>query len=162
MKRTLAYIAWVGAVALASCAAAPTSMQFKFSSADHDAYLLSGANNVTGQASLPQPSGGTVTCAGSNVLLFPATAFFKEAVAIGRDGGKPDFDSSDPKYQAVFRTSSCDAQGAFAFEKVPAGNYIIGAIVRWSVGDASQGGELFKEVKIEDGVTNHFSLGDQD
>ncbi|MDQ6996926.1 MAG: hypothetical protein Q9M82_05625, partial [Mariprofundus sp.] len=66
-----------------------------YNPADQNKYVVSGQNTITGQAFLRQQGGGTVTCAGSHVVLFPATPFWKELVSTLQQGN--DIDASNVK-----------------------------------------------------------------
>lgn len=165
MKRSI-----VGALAAAAllvgCVAPQKQVpiQTQFVPKEHDKYAKEGPNMVTGQAFLRQKGGGTVTCAGARAVLFPATPFFKEMVAITAQGNAPKYEgnSSVRDYAIIARNTRCDAQGNFDFAKVPAGRYLLMSEVVWSVGNSRQGGALSREVEVVDGGQNRFLLSDED
>lgn len=133
----------------------PVPMTQQFREADHTEYLKAGSASLTGQAFLRQQGGGVVTCAGSDVILLPATPFFQEVVSIMRTGREPQVARPLTEYTALYRKSQCDAQGNFVFANVPAGKYILMTQVQWVVGYNAQGGVLHREIDIPgSGVTN--------
>jgi hypothetical protein len=52
--------------------------QTKFDYSEHEPYAKPGENGISGQALLRQQGDSVVTCAGSRVLLLPATSYFRE------------------------------------------------------------------------------------
>jgi len=158
---------WIAAVAaIAGCAVPqkPVEMKNKFDPAAHAAYMQPGSVRVTGQAFLRQQGGGTVTCAGSRAVLFPATPYFRESVEILVRGGVPKVESNrpGPEFKSVFRETRCDAQGNFDLEPVAPGRYIVMSEVRWTIANSRQGGYLRREVDVVAGATNRFLLSDAD
>lgn len=121
-----------------------------------------GQRTISGQAFLRQNSGVVVTCAGSQVVLVPNTShnaermlFLYQSVAEGyapailrRNAGGRDTRSVEDN-----RTTSCDAQGNFRFERVPPGNYFVVTTVSWNIpigggALAPQGGSLMRAVTV--------------
>jgi hypothetical protein len=160
------WIAVTAAVLVAGCVAPPkpVAINTRFAPADHVAYMTPGTIKVNGQAFLRQQGGGTVTCAGSRAVLFPATGYFRDSTDILARGGIPDISNNRPgaDMKALIRETRCDAQGNFEFEKVAAGRYIVMSEVRWTVANSQNGGFVKREVEVVDGATNRFLLSDTD
>ena len=53
----------------------------------------------------------------------------------------------------AIKVSQCDAQGKFSFEKAQKGAWLVLTRVRWSVGNAFQGGTLLREVTLLENQT---------
>lgn len=131
----------------ASCAVAPpVAIGTPYDSAEHASYLKAGNGTIKGQGFLRQRGGGVVTCAGSPVLLFPATSYFREAVQIARTGRAIAPESHVP--EQLKKQTKCDAQGNFEFTNIAAGNWFITTEVNWVAGRNSQGGVLMSEVLV--------------
>ena len=95
-----------------------------------------GPNTAEGVVAYHDPEGRTWTCAGLSVALAPqtrtssihvqalygATESAVEPVSAvrARSGGV-----SGPKFDAWVRTTTCDAQGGFAFSNLPDGGYYV-------------------------------------
>jgi len=141
----------------------PVQMQTKFDYSEHQPYLQPGENGIRGQGFLRQQGGGVVTCAGSEVYLFPATSFFREMMMHLRAGKAPQIEGYiDPTFKPVIKQSQCDAQGNFSFAKLPNGNWFIVTQVAWTVASQSQGGTLMREVAVSDNQTVQVLLTEKD
>ena len=139
--------------------AARSTSYITFDSASHEIYRKEGTGAIKGQGFLRQRGGGTVTCAGSPVYALPDTPFFREVVAAYRAGSKPmmsDFDKS------VLRSSQCDAQGNFAFTRMPSARWMLFTEVSWTVRYSRQGGTLMKVAQPSPGETVNVLLTDAD
>lgn len=156
----------LGAQLVLGCAApAPpvVPMHEQFDAADHDPFLAPGTASINGQAFLRQRGGGTVTCAGSKVMLLPDTPFFSEIVDKIKTRRTPaPLAKLDPKYKGLLRQSQCDAQGSFVFERLPAGGWIIMTEVSWTVGYRHEGGALIKTASTTDGAPSRVMLSNDD
>jgi hypothetical protein len=165
----------VGALGLAGCAVPQrgpiqtqpvpqrVAMQTKFDPGEHKRYTEAGSSSIKGQGFLQQKGGGIVTCAGKEVLLWPATSFVRELIGHLRAGKDPEFSGTvDPQYRSIFKQSQCDAQGNFFFSQLPSGTWIVFTEVRWTVGYADQGGNLLREVTLSSGEAAHVLLSDKD
>jgi hypothetical protein len=137
----------------------PVQMQTEFDYDMHKSYIGSGPNTIMGQGFLRQKGGGVVTCAGSQVLLMPATPYFREAIGHIRNGKKPQAKAIDPAYA---RQAQCDAQGNFVFSEIPNGTWFVVTEVKWSVGYSRQGGSLLQEVTVSGGKTTQVLLSEKD
>ncbi|ERF79486.1 hypothetical protein [Gallibacterium anatis] len=164
MKK-LVLIGLVSAV-LAGCAGTPFApiehtMKNKFDVKQAQAQLKEGSAKLEGSAFLRQNGGGVVTCAGQEVLLFPYTDYANEKLSLiygGTDRGisawyttQYKFSNEDPNYPNYKKTSFCDAQGKFVFDKLSAGTYFAITNVSWTVGYERQGGFLMQKVTLNKG-----------
>lgn len=114
-----------------------------------------------------QQGGGVVTCAGFPVQMFPATPYAKArmtAIYGSELGGyiRPSqaqtFVPNPPAYQSLTRTSRCDAQGFFKFEKLKDGDFYVIAPVVWVISNVTQGGMLSTLVRVKDGEPKEIVL----
>lgn len=158
-KSLLLLIACLG---LSGCPAATTPVQQSvsvttpFSVDEHRGYMKPGVTTVKGQAFLRQQGGGVVTCAGKEVILNPATPFYRELYRIARSGAKPMIPPAPPELEehqrrtghGISRKGQCDAQGNFVFENIPSGRWMVATEVMWTVGYNPQGGTLVKEIDV--------------
>ena len=132
----------------------PTAL-FNSSSASY--IFDTGDNTISGQAFLRQNGGGVVTCASSEVFIFPVNEYSSQIMSEmfgSTDKGYSiglssiDYDANYVKYH---RVSVCDAQGNFVFENVADGEYYLSTNVRWVIGNSRQGGYLFEKVSVNKG-----------
>lgn len=142
--------AWVAMAvfSLAGCAlpVPPQQMHLPpFAADEHAAHFGAGGGAVRGQAFLRQRGGGVVTCAGAEVILMPATPYFREIVRQLTAGVHPSGAMPQAAKLLVSR-SRCDAQGGFAFENLPRAKWLVLTEVRWQVGYRREGGALASEV----------------
>jgi hypothetical protein len=164
----------LAAAALVGCATpqAPTLPPFEVSVPfdQEEAFRLvkEGANTIKGNASMRQPGGGVVTCAGQAVHLIPATAYAKQrmlalyssterGVTPARRSYK--FVPDPPEYYALVRTTKCDSKGNFVFRRVSDGEFFIAVLVSWRVGDSPQGGQLMHRVSVRNRQTSSVVMG---
>jgi hypothetical protein len=116
-----------------------------------------GVNTIRGNAFMRQRGGGVVTCAGSEVYLIPATQYAKERMAYlygtqGESGSNShrrqfSFNPDPPSYTAIVRTTRCDSQGNFVFDRVADGEFYVQTQVSWMAGSL-QGGNLMHRVSV--------------
>ncbi len=134
-----------------------------FVPSEYTKYAATGSGRIEGQAFLRQNGGGVVTCAGSPVLLVPDTAFIREAISVARTGAVIGLGGAQlsiaPK--DALKRSTCDAQGGFVFERVPAADWVVTTEVKWQVAGNQQGGTLLKNVSVKSGTSKVF-LTDSD
>lgn len=151
------------AIALGACAypAPPLTVRTAYVAEEHEPYLRAGSSIIRGQGFLRQRGGGTVTCAGSDVFLMPATPYFRELTDIVRTGRQVPAGVSVRQIPSV-RIGQCDAQGNFSFQKLPAANWIVSTHVVWSVGGSRQGGTLAREVTSNERDSVTVLLSDRD
>lgn len=133
-----------------------------FDAADAARLLADGSNTIKGNAFLRQRGGGVVTCAGQSVVLVPATKYAIERFRMlygTVDSGVSDdrrdhaFVPDSSEYRHMIKTTKCDAQGNFTFERVADGEFFISVLVTWSVGYSPQGGSLMQRVHTGGGKT---------
>jgi hypothetical protein len=128
-----------------------------------------GNNSIEGNAVLRTVGGEVRTCAGFTAQLVPRSRYADErAIAIYGSiergiGRNVKFESTDPRYEAAIRTTTCDAQGNFSFEDLPDGEYYVAALVTWGVpmgyGMVSrQGGWLMQRVSVNGGEHKRMVL----
>ena len=133
-------------------------MQTKFDYSEHEPYAKPGENGMTGQGFLRQPGVGTVTCAGSRVLLLPATSYFREMfwhmIIAGSEPEPPE--TPYPSLKSMIRRTQCDAQGNFSFSEIPDGTWFILTEV-----NARGGGVLITEVTLSNGRIIQVLLTDR-
>lgn len=156
------------------CAVPPVktvTLVSKFDSAAAASQVEDGSGVIAGTAFLRQQGGGVVTCAGSQVLLYPASAYSRERLS-ALYGAAPQygetkyldikrvpttslFTNDEPSYHSFTRKTVCDAQGNFTLEQVKDGGYYLVTQVRWVVGGGSnqtrQGGVLVAFVNVVNG-----------
>lgn len=155
----------LAALVLAGCAAPRGPMVFvlkqPFAEAAAADQVQDGQETVRGQAFMRQQGGGVVTCAGADVRLTPVTAYAQERIrylyGMGDEGMRPAYSQAvvfEPEPEGYYRntrTTRCDAQGSFVFERVKAGEYYITTLVTWVVANTPQGGALMRRVTVRDG-----------
>lgn len=161
-----AAFAIAASLTLVGCAAMPglqppVAPSTPYIPADHDEWRGEGTATLTGQAFLRQQGGGVVTCAGSDVILLPKSAYFDEIASIVKSRRRVDPAHMD-KADVPGRRSQCDAQGNFRFENLPAATWYLITKVQWTIGYAPQGGELMRVVTTTNGRTENVLLSDQD
>jgi hypothetical protein len=131
-----------------------------------------GRNTVTGFAVLRTVGGEARTCAGLTVNLIPdspyarerMTAIFGNTVKGTREAnrGPVKFSSSDdPLYVSLLRSTRCDGQGAFTFERVPDGVWYATTSVTWKSDPRSfltEGGSMMQRVELRGGQTGRVTL----
>lgn len=149
MARKLSGLLALAVLAVAGCATAPpVAVSTPYDPAAHAHYAAAGSGSIKGQGFLRQQGGGVVTCAGSQVMLFPATPYFREAIGILRSGrGVLPLTYAA---QQLRKLATCDAQGNFQFGSVASGNWFVATEVKWTVGYNPQGGALLAEISVSD------------
>jgi hypothetical protein len=120
-------------------------LQTKFDYSEHEPYAQPGENGISGQAFLRQQQDSVVTCAGSRVLLLPATSYFREMfwhmIVAGSEPNPPE--TPYPSLKGMIRRTECDAQGNFSFSEIPDGTWFVLTQV-----NARNGGVLITEVTL--------------
>ena len=128
--------------------------------------LRQGTNTIKGSGLIRQQGGGVVTCAGNEVFLIPATAYSTErmkAIYSSAEGGlytagQIKFEPSPPEYVANMRTTKCDAQGGFVYDRVADGKFYVVSSAVWIVRDSRQGGSIMKSATLSGGETKYVVL----
>ena len=133
-------------------------MQTKLDYSEHEPYAKSGENGISGQAFLTRQGDSVVTCAGSRVLLLPATSYFREMlwhmIVAGSEPKPPE--TPYPSLKSMIRRTECDAQGNFSFSGIPDGTWFVLTEV-----NAKHGGVLITEVTLPNGATPQVLLTDK-
>lgn len=155
---------FLAAMFLAGCVVPPVEMKTKFNSDEYVGYRQVGTGVISGQGFLRQKGGGVVTCAGGDVMILPATPFFREFIEKSFVSGQP----AKLDYQLglinrpIMKQSQCNAQGNFSFSRLPAGSWLVMTEVKWMAGNYWQGGALMREVVVSEGQSTEVVLSDND
>jgi hypothetical protein len=154
------FISLVLGVALTGCATKPpVKLNNQFVEADVAWSKVEGNSEITGSALMQTLGGIPRTCAGRTVALVPESKYSTERMlSIYGNISKgfvnayqnTKFDDNPQGYIDSVRTSICDAQGNFEFNKIPKGRYYVTTQVIWSVNHALHGGFLMRQVEITD------------
>lgn len=149
--------------ALLGCVSAPRQpnvLQYQQASnpAEYEPYMKPGTATVTGQAFMTTVGGDVKLCAGQPAFLDPVTAvstlWWSRGPKYNVAAPPP---TSIPEFKAARRVATCDAQGNFKFDKVPAGSYYLSTFVTWQVPstnvfvDPTQGGIISVQIEVADG-----------
>jgi hypothetical protein len=130
-------------------------MQTEFDYSEHEAYAKAGENSISGQAFLTQQGDSVVTCAGSRVLLLPATSYFREMfwhmIVAGSEPEPPK--NPYPSLKQMIRRTECDTQGNFSFSEIPEGTWFVLTQVK-----ARDGAVLITELTLSNGGTPQVLL----
>ena len=141
----------------------PVEMQTNFDESEHQPYMQLGGNGVKGQAYLSQQGGNILSCAGGDVLIVPATSFFREMISHVSAGNMPlIIEKIPPSFRGIIKTTQCDAQGNFSAGELASDKWFVWANVHWVGGFGQQGGDLVREVTLSNNETVQVLLTDQD
>jgi len=124
--------------------------------------LVPGKASVSGRAVLELADGSRKDCAGFNVELLPVTAYSSERILksygnvqrgqVLLEQNPPKFVPDVKEYHELLLKSSCNAQGVFHFENVPAGDYFVMAFLIWEekAGDSVRktGGAVMQRLRV--------------
>ena len=153
-------LACIAALFLAGCAVEPVALTTPFSPTDHSAWEGRGTATLRGQAFLRTVGGEVRTCAGSTVLLMPASVYGREFVTLAAKGTP--IANPDPRYRGTWRTTVCGADGSFTFRDLPAADWIAETDVIWVVPmrsyNSQQGGFLRSAITTLPGETTEVIL----
>lgn len=143
---------------LCSCATVPPvyQRQVAFDPAQHAPYEVAGDAAVSGQAFIRATSGQVYY--GHQVALLPVTDYTREfyQVTVLEDRASS---PHDPRLDASMRRATCDGEGRFAFESIPAGEYYLITIVAFqnrhhiSRAPSTDYRRLHAQVQVEPGQT---------
>lgn len=123
-----------------------------------------GMASVTGRAVMTTPDGQTHTCANQTATLTPVSGYAREVhEALKASRGQITIANPDEAAAATVRTTTCDAQGRFAFHKLPPGDWYVRASVTWEVRGSfyatrTEGGVLSEPVTTRAGETAEIVL----
>jgi hypothetical protein len=128
-------------------------LDLAYSQSEFRRYERPGDATLSGQAFL-HDQGDVVACTGQPVLLFPHTRSFERVVELARMKAHPIVpETTDPRFNAVTRRTTCDTDGNFTFKGLPRAKWYVFTRVRWSAGDAGvQGAELIGEADTSAGA----------
>jgi hypothetical protein len=149
------------AVALSGCATPQIiKSNIPFDKAQAEALLRPGTNTIKGSALIKQNMGTTVTCAGNEVSLIPATRHAEDRLTQIYGSPQKGFrqargynaDNANPDYLKLIKISTCNAQGFFTFSNVADGDFFITTAVVWRTNPYFlDGGSLMQRVQISGG-----------
>lgn len=165
-------LALVLAIALSGCVQQEATLSTSMNQSEMAWAVGDGTNTVAGFAVLRTVGGEARTCAGLAVNLIPdspyarerMTAIFGNTVKGTRDTnlGPVKFSGSDdPLYIGLLRTTRCDGQGAFTFDRVPNGVWFATTSVTWKANPRSplsEGGSMMQRVELRGGQTVKVTL----
>src|SRR6185312_12802269 len=128
-------------------------LDIAYSESEFRRYERPGDATLSGQALL-HDQGDAIACTGQAVLLFPHTPSFERVVELARMNAHPLVpQTTDPRFNAVTRHTTCDTNGNFTFKSLPRGRWYVFTRVRWSAGDAGiQGADLIGEADTSTGA----------
>jgi hypothetical protein len=135
-----------------------------FDTAHAKRLLAPGRNTLHGSALLRQQGGRVVTCAGTPVILIPATAYARERMqayygsqvhgATPNEGIVVRSPNADPAaWVRLQRSTLCDPQGYFTFQQVADGDFFVLVAVEWVVAGEQQGREMLQGISLNGGET---------
>ncbi len=147
-------------VAPAPAEKAVFSIREPFDSARAKRLVSDGPNSITGRAIMKRRDGSIASCAGQKVFLVPVTAYSavriralygsdQRGVMIGTSSIR--FDPDPPEYSQLVRSTECDRDGNFRFQRVADGAFFVTAVVRWDSQGKREGGSLMQRVSIDGG-----------
>lgn len=168
MHRRLVFLTVITTASLLAGCASPasdtpnTSLTASHDSAQAKRMLNQGTAVIKGSALIRQAGGGVVTCAGRQVFVmagesprsreWAATLFGEQDRGyIPHPGGPVRFDPKDALF-ADIKATTCDAQGAFKFDGISSGRFIVFTRVTWVVAGQTQGGTIMRSVTVADGA----------
>lgn len=141
------------------------TVQTAFNPGDFAWSMNQGTASIEGKAMLKGSDGRTRTCAGQLVALTADNAYTREASAAAKTQRYSRIDR-DPRYARYRRTTTCDAQGNFAFRHLPHGNWGIGTRVEWEEntgqGKVVRGGPMGKTFRLQAGEKATIVMDEKD
>jgi hypothetical protein len=130
-----------------------------------------GANTINGFGVLRTVSGEARTCAGLAANVIPDSSHTRERMLAifgsvvkgtrAANNGAVKFSNEDSQYTSLIRTTRCDGQGNFTFERVPDGTWYVTTSVVWKANPSSplfEGGSMMQRVEVRGGQTIKVSL----
>jgi hypothetical protein len=163
MQRNFVAVLLLALVGCASPPQQPTRLITPFNYAEHDRYLSPTNATLRGVAALQLPGGGAATCAGSQVLVVPATTFFREMMEVVKRGQQPHVANEiDPVYRSIIKVGGCDAQGRFVVTMLAPGAWIVATEVVTTGANGRQAVPLMREVSVVSGENPPLALNDAD
>jgi hypothetical protein len=120
-----------------------------------------GSASIEGRAELKGSDGRMRTCAGQTVALTADNAYTREGAEAAKTHRYSRIER-DPRYARYRRTTTCDADGNFAFRHLPHGNWGLGTRVEWQEGNAVRGGPLGKRFSLKAGEKAAIVMNEKD
>lgn len=161
-------------ILLAGCGAPNYNITQAFNEKEAEDALRKGNNTIQGEAFLRQQGGGIVTCAGSEVILLPATAYATEmmnALYLSTEKGYNtffplrrkvyNFVPNEPRYPELTKRTLCSSTGHFKFKDIKDGSYYIITTINWKVAGNDywyEGGDLMQKVSVKNGETAEITM----
>ncbi len=112
---------------LAGCTTAIQTIAFN--ETDFTPYLSSGHSVIHGHAFVRTDNGRLHHASGLDVCLVPLTPYTAERARIMAAGDTPP--PADPRLANYVQTVIADNGGAFEFDRLPAGNYVVYCKITW-------------------------------
>ncbi len=137
-------------IAMALAFAFPAYAETPFSDKDFAAYSGGGKASLEGEAFVKTENGEVRNCSGESVFLAPYTPFDMDVITAFFFHIDLALKKAGPA-APYWRESSCDSQGKFTFEDIPAGTWIAITIVRWGNSSHTEDGQLAKKVDLRSG-----------
>jgi hypothetical protein len=129
---------WSDRVTSSNCVLTDAAAMPPFAVADFAPWSGSGPATLHGQAFLKTVGGDVKTCAGSRVVLLPATPYVDALLAKGKAAISV---QADPRLASYARTTICDAQGNFSLAGLPAQRWYVLTSVTWGVPHIDEPGD---------------------
>jgi hypothetical protein len=156
------------AAIVSGCAAQPVKLTTRFDPTEAQYINAKGKAQIAGQLFLRRNDGIVVYGAGSEVQLWPATAYARERRSYIYGGGKyhqgispVNFEETDPEYLKFQRKAKANGEGRFLFTDVSPGTYYVAGLVTWCApnrdGCDRQGGTLTETVGVT-GATEKLDI----
>ncbi|WP_211826751.1 carboxypeptidase regulatory-like domain-containing protein [Kistimonas asteriae] len=140
-----------------------TVQRIPFPIAEYQLLSKEGTAQVTGQAFLKTRGGDVKKAAGNEVMLNPVTAYSNQWYQIAYIQNTP-LSEPDPQYNNYIITTTADADGKFAFNNVPAGEYYLTTQVFWEAATGYQGalqrhgGTISKKISVVKSSVQNYIL----
>ena len=144
--------------------------EFQFSDRETRFIHRKGSGMIFGKAFLKREEDkGMMTCAGSEVLLIPATSYSSERIRFFYGNTKKGFskkmqrlEDGPKRYYENRREAKCDRRGRFQFMNVPEGQYYVITSIYWKVeslaGEFKKGGEIMKRIELKKGEKKQLMI----
>jgi hypothetical protein len=127
------------------------------SQSDFAAWQGDGPSTLVGQAFLTTVGGDVKTCAGTTVAIVPANSYVLnvlDTLSLNKNPNNVVYDKQIIDENT--RSTTCDAQGNYEFDNVPAQAWIVTATVSWDVVvgyfDNHEGGDLTRNIDLKAGL----------
>jgi hypothetical protein len=158
-------------VVLAGCASKPPPAKPVFNPDAHRSYLTPGDGEIRGRAFLQAEAG--VSCAESAVVVAPATAFFRQVLALAAASKMPlagervgpEFKSVlvGTEYASIVHTGRCDRDGNFSLTGLPPGDWLVAASMNVTQPTpATHSALLYYKVRLKPKETVQIVMTDRD